>query len=158
MEAEVVTSRSAASAVALRLAGASYTEIAEALGFESDARARSAVERDLAARAADADPDKRELLRAQSAARLERLLRGVWAKATNPNDPEHIPAVRTALSIIDRHTRLYGLDAPTEVTVHTPAASEIEAWVNAVIAQAGEPMALEPDVIVIPGEVIAADA
>jgi hypothetical protein len=151
---EIVTSKSAAAAVALRLAGASYSEIAEALGFDSEARARQAVEKDLAARAADADPEKRELLRAQSSARLERLLRGVWTKATNPNDPEHLPAVSKALSIIDRHTRLYGLDAPTEVTVHTPTASEIEAWLTEAMSHTSAEWTSEPDVIVIEGEII----
>lgn len=140
-------------AVALRLAGASYPEIAEALGMESESTARRAVERDLALRAADAEPEKRELLRAQSGARLERLLRGLWQKATNPNDPEHLPAVTRALAIIDRHTRLYGLDAPAEVVVHTPTTAEIEAWVMRVVGEQESVHAIEADVIVIEGEI-----
>lgn len=143
-----------AAAVALRLAGASYQEIADALVLDSPNDARNAVECDLRDRANDADLEKRELLRAQTAARLERLLRGVWGKATNPQDPEHLIAVTRALAIIDRHTKLYGLDAPAEVMVHTPTSVEIEAWVAAVTSATATVQIAEPDIFVIEGEVV----
>jgi len=117
-------------ATALRLAGASYHEIADALGFPSPAAARLAVETTLAARVGD--PQTRETLRAEEAGRLERLLRGVWGKATNPDHAEHLPAVKMAVGIIDRHIRLFGLDAPHEITIHTPTSAEIDAWVASV--------------------------
>jgi hypothetical protein len=150
----VPTSRNAAAAMALRIAGAGFEEIATALGFESADTARKAIELDLAARAADADPKAREEQRALAAARLERLLRAVWQKATSPMDPEQLPASRVALALIDRHIRLYGLDAPVEHVIYTPAASEIEQWVARML---GEQQALyeqEPDVVVIEGEVV----
>lgn len=121
-----------AAAVALRIAGATYQEIADTLEFIDAPAARRAVEEVLAHQAADADPAKRELLRAESATRIDRLLRSVWSKATSPGDLEHLPAVRVALSLIDRRIRLYGLDAPAEVLVHTPTMVEIDAWVAAV--------------------------
>lgn len=123
--------RSGNAAVALRLAGASYTEIAEALAFADAKAARSAVENTLAATATE---HSREQLRAEEAGRLERLLRGVWAKATNPDHVEHLPAAKVALAIIDRHVRLHGLDAPAEVVVHSPTANEIDAWVAGMTA------------------------
>ena len=140
---------SAQAAVALRLAGASYSEIAETLAYDSEEKARAAVERDLAARAADADPAKRELLRAQSAARLERLLRSVWGKAVDPNNAEQLPAVTKALTIIDRYSRLYGLDAPTEVTVYTPTTSEIDEWVAKVVGSGAVLDVVEADILEI---------
>ena len=146
--------KAAESAVALRLAGAGYEDIARTVGYSTAAQARDAVERGLALRARDADPEKRELLRAQSGARLERLLQSVWGKALDQNDPEHLSAVRTAAALIDRHTRLYGLDAPTEVMVHTPTQQAIEEWVSAMLGATPAVQVREADVVVIPGEVV----
>jgi hypothetical protein len=123
--------RNGAAAVALRLAGASYTEIAEALALTDAKAARSAVETTLAAQTTE---QTREQLRGEEAARLERLLRGVWGKATNPDHAEHLPAAKVALAIIDRHVRLHGLDAPAEVIVHSPTTAEIDAWVASMTA------------------------
>jgi len=137
--------RSAQAATALRLAGASFNEVAETLGLAGAGEARTLVERDLAERSDDDEGRKR--LRAEEAARIERVLRGVWGKAINPEDPEHLPAARTALALIDRHARLLGLDAPQEVIVYTPTTGEIDAWV-------AEMLNLQS---ALPGEVVEAD-
>lgn len=125
--------RAGAAALALRLAGAGYDEIADALGLTSSAIARENVETALEARAWD-DLAGRERMRSEAGARIERLLRSVWGKATNPDDGEHLPAVKVARELIDRYVRLYGLDAPTEVIVHNPTVSEIDTWVASVIS------------------------
>ena len=65
--------------------------------------------------------------------RLERLIRSVWTKAIDPENPDHLTAVDKARQLIDRHAKLYGLDAPTEFVVSSPAASELEKWVSTVI-------------------------
>jgi hypothetical protein len=148
-----VTSRNAAAAVGLKIAGASYQEIADTLGFADAVTAREAVERDLAFRASEADPAKREILRATEAGRIDRLLRGVWTKATNPADLEHLSAVRTALRLIDRRIRLYGLDAPTEIVI-TPTMTEIDAWVAQMVGTARGVQVTEAEIIVVPGEVV----
>lgn len=137
--------RSGQAATALRLAGATFGEIAETLGLAGAGEARTLVERDLAERADDEDGRKR--LRQEEAARLERVLRGVWGKATNPADPEHLPAARTALALIDRHARLLGLDMPVEVVVYTPTTGEIESWVTDMLNAHSS----------MPGEVVEAD-
>jgi hypothetical protein len=132
--------------VALRLAGASYVEIAEALAFADAKAARALVETWLGESASDAD---RAALRTTETLRLERLLRGVWGKATNPDHPEHLPAAKVALAIIDRHSRLHGLDAPAEVVVHTPTTAEIDAWVaNMTAVGMSELRALEAPVVI----------
>lgn len=123
--------RKAGSAITLRLAGASYAEIAQTLEMASATEARIAVESGLAEQATSA---VRDTLRAEESARLLRLLRSVWPKATSPDDPEHLPAIKVAVGIIDRHIRLLGLDAPTEILVHNPTIAEIEAWVATVTA------------------------
>ena len=144
--------RVGAAALALRLAGAGYDEVADALGLPSAAVARQRAEEALEARAWD-DVQGRDRMRAENGARLERLLRGVWSKATNPDNPEHLAAVKVAKEVIDRHCRLYGLDAPTEVVIHTPTASEIDQWVAGMIGASMEPLlAMEPDIIDVPSE------
>lgn len=137
--------RSGQAATALRLAGASFAEVAEALGLANAGEARTLVERDLADRSGD--EDQRKQMREEEAARIERLMRSVWAKATSPDDPEHLPAVRTALSLIDRHARLLGLDMPQEVVVYTPTTSEIDTWVTQMLNMQAA----------LPGEVIEDD-
>lgn len=139
--------RQANAALALRLAGAGYDEVADMLGLASAGAARTAAESALEARAWD-DVTGREKLRAENGARLERLLRSVWAKATNPDDPEHLVAVRVARDVIDRHCRLYGLDAPAEVVIHSPTTHEIDAWVAGMISASTEELrAMEPEII-----------
>jgi hypothetical protein len=138
--------RQGSAAVALRLAGASYSEIAETLGLASSGSARTIVESELANRSLDGSA--RDALRAEEAGRLERLLRSVWGKATDPRDSEHLPAVKVAVAIIDRHIRLFGVDAPSELIVHSPTMSEIDAWVATVTATGtAEAHALEPPII-----------
>jgi hypothetical protein len=44
--------------------------------------------------------------------------------------------VRTARELIDRHIRLFGMDAPTEIVVHSPTTMELEAWVAQVLSYA----------------------
>lgn len=132
------TRRQGAAALALRLAGAGYDEVADALGFDTAVEARKAAETALEARAWE-DVDGRKRLRSECGARIERLLRGVWIKATDPDHPEHLVAVRVARELVDRQVRLYGLDAPQEVVVHSPTAAEIDAWVAAVVSN--EPLA-----------------
>jgi len=126
--------RTGAAALALRLSGAGYDDVASALGLPNAQVARDAAEEALAARAWD-DRDGRAKLRAENGARLERLLRSVWGKATDADHPEHLPAVRVARELIDRYSRLYGLDAPSEVIIHNPTASEIEGWVAQMLAE-----------------------
>jgi peptidyl-tRNA hydrolase len=75
----------------------------------------------------------------------------VWAKAVNPADPEHLLAVTKAREIVDRQAKLYGLDAPTEVIVHNPTATEIEAWVAKVVSVGAPPV---PEYDIITGQVL----
>lgn len=143
-----IPKRTGAAALALRLAGAGYDDVAEALGLANARVAREHAEAALEARAWD-DVKGRDRLRAENGARLERLLRGVWTKATNPDHPEHLAATKVARDLIDRHCRLYGLDAPAEVIIHTPTATEIDAWVAGMVARSADDLrAMEPPIII----------
>ncbi|HEU4913074.1 MAG TPA: hypothetical protein VFV76_14385 [Actinomycetes bacterium] len=131
-------------AVALRIAGATYSDIARMLEYASPSLARQAVERSLAS---TAGPESRDQLRFIEARRLERLLRGLWHKATDEKNDEHLAAVRTAIAVIDRHARLYGLDAPQEMVLYTPAANELDAWVAKMAKQVRGELPQETDIV-----------
>jgi hypothetical protein len=155
MAAEVTPGRRANAAVALRLSGASFAEVATALEYANAREARHAVEAALAA--AQPDTATREQMRHEATARLERLLRGTWQKAIDPSDPEHLPAVKVAVSIIDRVIRLQGLDAPSEVIVHAPTAREIDEWVAKITSTGVDELRALEDPTIIDAEVIEVD-
>ena len=134
----------AEAAVAMRIAGAAYSEIARTLDFTSAHQARMSVEATLAATAGGND---REQLRFVEARRLERLLRSLWRKALDENHDEHLAAIRTALAVIDRHARLYGLDAPAEMVVYSPSREEIDRFVAVAAASLTAKLPDEADII-----------
>lgn len=140
--------RQGMAALALRLAGASYPEITEALGLGNIADAYEMVESALANQVNDND---REQLRTEESARLDRLQRAIWNKAVTDNHPDQIAAINTILKISESRRRLLGLDAPTEISVHTPTQDEIERWVANISATSISHLtALEATVVELP--------
>jgi predicted transcriptional regulator len=121
------TPKRAEAALALRMSGASYTDIAKHLGYSSAYRARTAVERILAETANS--PEERDQQRVLHDRRLNRLLQSVMGKATNPKEQDHLAYNARALAILDRIGKLHGVDAPTESIVYTPSAEKIEALI-----------------------------
>jgi hypothetical protein len=136
-------------ALALKIAGANYSEIAEALEYSSVDQARTAVERGLASTASEEDRKKQREL---ASLRLERLLRAIWKKATDEDNPEQLSAARTALALVDRHIRLWGTDAPSEMVIYSPTAGEMEAWIARMAQQVRAGLPQEIDII--EGEVL----
>lgn len=134
-----------AAAVQLRLQGTSYLDIAHLLGMRNARAALTLVTRELA-RQADESPEDRDHLRREAAAQLDELLVSVMEKAGDPDNDEHIVAVRAAVTIIDRRIKLFGLDAPTEVVVHNPTATELDQWVAAMVRNT-MPSLVEAEVI-----------
>jgi hypothetical protein len=131
-------------ALQLCLSGASWSEIALALGYPTPRQARVTVERALEKELATRGD--REAMRGLAGARLDRLLRSVWSKALDPNHPEHLIAVTKAREVVAQHSKLYGLDAPTEVVFHSPTMNEIENWVHRMVT-AQTPDVLEADIL-----------
>lgn len=110
--------------LSLWLAGATLPEIATQFGMRSPAVVRVAIERALSETVDDlADRGK---LRQKMSLTLDRLLRSVMTKAVNQESPDHLAAVRTAMTIVDRKIRLHGLDAPQEHVVHMPGNDEFQ--------------------------------
>jgi transposase-like protein len=95
-------------AVAMRRGGASYDQIARAIGITRSAACK-AVRRVLARIAREASEDAAEL-RALEQQRLDALLAAVWPRAAKGD----LAAVDRALRIAERRARLLGLDAPVK--------------------------------------------
>jgi hypothetical protein len=120
----------AAAALQLRIDGAGWGDISRVLDFDTPADARMAVENALAVEAKSTEDI--EQIRFLEARRMERILASLMRRATNPKDPDHLAYARTAMVVIDRHTKLYGADAPQQLNVtYNPAAGQIEHWVEA---------------------------
>jgi hypothetical protein len=114
-------------ALALRLAGADYREIADVIGYGSATIARREVVRTLAVSATDAD---RTYHRNRAQQRLEALLDAVWDSALRKGDSEQLPAVRTARELIHEMVNLQGAAVPTEVVVHNQSTSQLLEWMT----------------------------
>jgi len=144
--------RKANAALQMRYAGATWQEIATALGYPTPRTAMVATEKALERELANADD--RDKMRKLAGARLERLIRAVWPKAIDPNHPDQMIAVSKAREVIGQHAKLFGLDAPTEIIVHNPTQAELDAWVARVTAHQ-MPAVEEYDIIM--GEVVGGD-
>ena len=141
--------RKANSALQMRLAGATWNEIATALGYPTARTALVATEKALERELRHTDD--REKMRRLAGARLDRLLRSVWSKAIDTQSPDQLLAVSKAREVIADHRKLFGLDAPVEVVVHNPTQAELEAWV-AKVSQVAIPKV--PEYNIVTGEVI----
>jgi hypothetical protein len=129
-----VPAQRAAAALQLRIDGAGWGDIAKVLDFDTPADARMAVENALAHEAKSTEDI--EQIRFLEARRMERILTSLMRRATNPKDPDHLAYARTAMVVIDRHTKLYGADAPQQLNVtYNPAAGQIEKWVASMARQ-----------------------
>lgn len=120
-------------ALTLRLAGFTYRQIADEIGY-SHGYAQTLV-----ADALRLDPEEVETVRDLETARLDRQLAAVWPSVISGD----LNAGTLALKISERRSRLLGLDRPREVIV-TPAAAEVQALVNEVLRLTNEmPPAVE---------------
>ncbi len=137
-EAEAVRprERKANTVVALRLAGYSWEEIAEVEGYPTGRAALVAFEGALE-KEVKTSPEQQAKMRDLAGRRLERMLRAVWTKAIDAANPEQMTAQQRALAVIDRHAKLYGLDAPTQFIVSNPTNDDLHAWVSQVMSQGG---------------------
>jgi hypothetical protein len=129
-------------AVKLKVFGASYTEIADTLGYSTPATARKAVERGIAEAAATTDD--REKVRWLLDARLERLYASVSGKATREG-PDHLDYAGAALRILDRKMALHGLSSST-VNIN-PAPERVQQMVAELSALAVHATDQEADII-----------
>ncbi|KJK55655.1 hypothetical protein UK12_27320 [Saccharothrix sp. ST-888] len=98
-----------ADAVELRRAGATYAQIGDALGVNRKT-AWNYVQAALAERARETAPDRDALIGEQIAI-LDTVLEGLLPKAAKGETR----AAEVVLKALDRHARLFGLDAPVRI-------------------------------------------
>jgi hypothetical protein len=94
-----------AKALALRIAGADFAQIALALDYSGAGSARKDIARALELGLAQ-QYDNADMLRETELRRLDQIQRGLWTAATR-GDPR---SADTVLRLIDRRIRLLGLD------------------------------------------------
>lgn len=87
----------------LRLAGATYAQIAKELGYDAPSSAARAVTAAIATRASESAG----LVRAQELARLDSMLLGLWPAARRGDTT----AVDRVLRVMERRAHYLGLDA-----------------------------------------------
>lgn len=131
-------------ALSLWTAGANYADIAAQFNFRTPALAQMAIERALA-ESVDDTTDRTKLRRRMSLT-LDRLLRSVMPKAINPDNEEQLPAVRVALTIVERYSRLNGLDAPTQIEINGPDSEQFQMFVQAAARGMGLDIPEEADI------------
>jgi hypothetical protein len=98
-------------AMALKLAGASYAQIAQQLGYHDASGARKAVQRGMKSALQETSGELKKI----HYGRLEHMLMLLWPEV-NQRD---LPAMSAALAVMDRMERLYGLNAAEKIEVGT---------------------------------------
>ncbi|MFE2850568.1 hypothetical protein ACFXJO_05470 [Streptomyces lavendulae] len=111
---QAFTAERRAKAIRLKINGASYTEIAEQLGYSSRGSACSDVRRALEKHVIE-EGLAVEAWRELELARLDILQKAVWEKAME-GDPR---SIETALKILDRRAKMLGLDSAVKLEVLT---------------------------------------
>ena len=104
-------------ALDLRIAGATYEQIAERLGYAGRAAAYRGVQAILKRR----EQEPADELRKMEGERLDRLQLGLWNQAAN-GDRE---AIDRLLRLMKRRADLFGLDAPAKIEQSGPGGGDI---------------------------------
>lgn len=118
--------RKAQAAVALKIGGRSYGEIAEILGYASVEKATQAVERELASGATDYEKKR---ARTMANASYELLKRSIMPKVMDTEGAEHLAAVSQFRGILAEQVRLNGAALPAEMILRSPTEGELDAWI-----------------------------
>lgn len=120
-------------AVAMRVRGASYQEIAEAVGYYDKAGAQKAVTRALAAAASEQREDRAVLVQRELDL-IDACIAGLAEKVGRGD----VRAVEGTLRAIERRARLLGLDAPmrADVTVTDALTAEVQALADEIAGTA----------------------
>ncbi|MFB6568378.1 hypothetical protein [Streptomyces noursei] len=128
---QAFTAERRAKAIKMKIDGASYSEIAAALGYASRSAAHMDVKRSLEKHVIE-EGLAIEAWRELELARLDTLQQAIWDKAMS-GDPR---AIEAALKILDRRAKLLGLDSAIKLEVLTVDALDaqiqrLEAELNA---------------------------
>lgn len=120
--------RSRTAALTLKMGGASYAEIAQMLDFDSAAQARQACEQAII-ESGSYDGDK-ENLRALMGLQLDQWHRSIATKIIDPTNNAQLEYMAMGLRLLERKSRLFGVDAPTKIELHDASNEEIAALIE----------------------------
>ncbi|WP_438489567.1 helix-turn-helix domain-containing protein [Streptomyces sp. S186] len=128
---QAATAERRAKAIRMKIDGASYSEIATALGYSSRSAAHMDVKRSLEKHVVE-EGLAIEAWRELELARLDTLQQAIWGKAMSGDTR----AIEAALKILDRRAKLLGLDSAIKLEVLTVDALDaqiqrLEAELNA---------------------------
>ena len=129
-EATRARQRKANAAYRMALSGANWKQIARVCGYPTERAAKVAVEQMLEKRL---DPSDKQHLRLMVSARLDTMLRGIWAKATDQDSPDQLAAVQRVREIVADYRKVWGVDAPQEVLITNPTQRDIDTFVAGVV-------------------------
>jgi len=131
-------------ALELRRAGVGYDEIAQAVGYANGSGAYRAVQRAMKRTLREAGAEE---IRDQELDRLDRMQRSVWPRAIQGD----LPAVGAVLRIMERRSRMLGLDAPVTATIAVEHfdGQTVDAEVQRIMAtlQGQKPKAIESTIV-----------
>ncbi|MEE6264885.1 hypothetical protein V2E29_04390 [Streptomyces diastatochromogenes] len=135
---QAATAERRAKAIRMKIEGATYTQIADALGYASRSAAHMDVKRSLERHVVE-EGLAIEAWRELELARLDTLQQAIWDKAMS-GDPR---AIEAALKILDRRAKLLGLDSAIKLEVLTVDALDaqiqrLEAELNAAAITAAD--------------------
>lgn len=126
-------------AMALKLAGASYSQIALNLGYHDASGARKAVQRGMRNALHETSSELKKI----HYGRLEHMLMLLWPDVNNRD----LSSMNAALAVMDRMERLYGLNAAEKIDVTTGSNTVIladgdkDSYIKA-LQEAGKKLAL----------------
>lgn len=120
-----------AQALELRRSGATFQQIADALGYANAGTVHRMVRQALAAIPVEAA----EAYRAEELDRLDALQRGLWPAARSGN----VRAAEACLRVMESRRKLLGLDAPTRIDAKV--SSELDAEIEQLVELLSEPSA-----------------
>lgn len=121
-----------------------WEAVAASFGYPDGQAAQRAAELALEQEAKE-NPKSLALMRRYASQRLERMLRAVWKDTIDETSETQLASMDRAVRVTDRWIKLHGLDAPSEVVVHSPTTDQIEAFVSRVVNH-GRPMLTEGDI------------
>lgn len=120
-------------AVNLRLAGATYQEIADSLGVTPPA-VHKYMKKEMDQLRKETEQDA-EHLRAMEISKLDAAQKAIWSQVTKG----HLGAVDRLVRISDRRAKLLGLDAPAKTQLSPGAGTDGEGGVVLYIPDNGRP-------------------
>ena len=127
-------------AMSLKLAGASYAQIALNLGYHDASGARKAVQRGMKNALHETSGELKKI----HYGRLEHMLMLLWGDVNNRD----LASMSAALAVMDRMERLYGLNAAEKIDVTTGTNTVIladgdkDSYINA-LREAGKRLAID---------------